>query len=52
MIVYFCKKDPHEAKYQWLLNKRESVGSKYCNGTKAYWILEWYGWYLWKDWWI
>ena len=29
-------KDPHEAKYQYLINKRESVGTKHFNDPKAF----------------
>ena len=28
-------KDPYEAKYQFLINKRESTGLKNCNDPKA-----------------
>ena len=29
-------KDPFEAKYRLLINKREGVGLQHCNGTKAF----------------
>ena len=29
-------KDPYEAKYQFLINKRESTGLKHFNDTKAF----------------
>ena len=31
-----CAKDPHEAKYQYLINKRESTGLKYFDDPKAF----------------
>ena len=34
--IYFYAKDPHEAKYQLLINKRESRGLKYLNDSKAF----------------
>ena len=33
---YLYAKDPYEAKYQFLINKRESTGSKYFNDPKAF----------------
>ena len=27
--IYLCNKDPYEAKYQYLINKREKVGLKH-----------------------
>ena len=32
---YLYVKDPYEAKYQLLINKRESTGLKYLNDSKA-----------------
>ena len=32
---YFCTKDPNEAKYQLLINKRKNTGFKYFNDSKA-----------------
>ena len=34
--IYFHAKDPYEAKYQLLINKRESTGLKYLNDSKAF----------------
>ena len=31
-----CAKDPYEAKYQYLINKRESVGINHFNDPKAF----------------
>ena len=36
MIKFIHIKDPHEAKYQLLINKRESIGIKYLNDSKAF----------------
>ena len=33
---YLYAKDPYEAKYQLLINKRESTGLKYFNDSKAF----------------
>ena len=33
--IYLYAKDPYEAKYQYLINKRESVGINYFNNPKA-----------------
>ena len=33
--IYLYAKDPYEAKYQFLINKRESVGLKRFNDSKA-----------------
>ena len=44
-------KDPYEAKYQFLANKRESIGLKYFNNPKAF--IEYSKWYsrcLYKYW--
>ena len=30
-----CAKDPYEAKYQFLTNKRQSIGLKHFNGPRA-----------------
>ena len=35
MIKYICK-DPYEAKYQFLINKRESTGLNHFNDPKAF----------------
>ena len=34
--IYLNAKDPSEAKYQLLINKRESTGLKYLNDSKAF----------------
>ena len=34
--IYLCAKGPYEAKYQFLINKRESTGLKYLNDSKAF----------------
>ena len=34
--IYFYAKDPYEAKYQYLINKRESVGINHLNDPKAF----------------
>ena len=34
--VYLYAKDPYEAKYQFLINKRESTGLKHLNDPKAF----------------
>ena len=34
--IYLHAKDPTEAKYQLLINKRESTGLKYLNDSKAF----------------
>ena len=34
--IYSYAKDPYEAKYQLLINKRESAGLKYFNGSKVF----------------
>ena len=34
MVKFFLYvKDPYEAKYQWLINKGESAGLKYCKDS-------------------
>ena len=33
--IYLYAKDPYEGKYQFLINKRESIGFKYLNHSKA-----------------
>ena len=33
--IYLYAKDPYEAKYQYLINKRESVDINYFNNPKA-----------------
>ena len=35
-IIYLYAKDQYEAKYQFLINKRESAGLKYFNYSKAF----------------
>ena len=34
--IYMYAKDPYEAKYQFLINKRESTGLKHFNDPKAF----------------
>ena len=34
--IYLHAKDPHEAKYQYLINIREKVGSEHFNDPKAF----------------
>ena len=34
--IYLCAKDPYEAKYQYLINKRDSVGINHFNDPKAF----------------
>ena len=34
--VYLYAKDPYEAKYHFLINKRESTSLKYLNNSKAF----------------
>ena len=34
--MYLYAKDPYEDKYQFLINKRESIGLKHCNDPKAF----------------
>ena len=34
--IYLYAKDPYEAKYQYLINKREGVGIDHFNDTKAF----------------
>ena len=34
--IYLYDKNPYEAKYQLLINKRESAGLKYFNDSKAF----------------
>ena len=34
--IYLCAKDPYEAKYQYFINKRESVGINHSNDLKAF----------------
>ena len=34
--LYLYRKDPYEAKYQYLINKREGVGINHFNGSKAF----------------
>ena len=34
--IYLYEKDPYEAKYQYLINKREKVGLNYYDNFKAF----------------
>ena len=34
--IYLCLKDPYEAKYQYLINKREKVGLDHLDNPKAF----------------
>ena len=34
--IYLYAKDPYEAKYQYLINKREGVGIDHFNDPKAF----------------
>ena len=34
--IYLYAKDPYEDKYQYLINKRETVGLKHFNDPKAF----------------
>ena len=34
--IYLCAKDPYEAKYQYLINKREGVGINHFNDPKDF----------------
>ena len=34
--IYLYTKDPYEAKYEFLINKREDVGTKHFNDSKAF----------------
>ena len=34
--IYLYVKDPHEAKYQYLIKKREGVGKNHFNDPKAF----------------
>ena len=34
--IYLYDKDPYEAQYKFLINKRESTGLKHFNDTKAF----------------
>ena len=34
--IYFYAKDQNEAKYQYIINKTESVGKNHFNGPKAF----------------
>ena len=36
ILIKFIAKDPHEAKYQLLINKRESTGLKCFNDSKPF----------------
>ena len=35
-IIYLYNKDPYEAKHQFLINKRESIGLKHFDDSKAF----------------
>ena len=34
--MFLCAVNPQEAKYKFLLNKRDSTGLKYLNDSKAF----------------
>ena len=34
--IYLCTKDPYEAKYQYLINKREVMGIYHFNDPKSF----------------
>ena len=34
--IYLCAKDPYEDEYQFLINKRESIGLKHFNDPKGF----------------
>ena len=34
--IHICAKDPYEAKYQFLINKRKTSGIKHFNDSKAF----------------
>ena len=34
--IYLYAKDPYQAKYQYLINKKERVGINHFNGPKAF----------------
>ena len=36
--IYLYAKDPYEAKYQYLINKRESAGLKHFNDSKSLYL--------------
>ena len=50
--IYWYAKDPYEAKYLFLINKRKSAGLKHLNNSNTF--LEYsndiYIWYLQKYW--
>ena len=49
--TYLYAKDPFEAKYQFLINKKESTGLKHFNDPKVFdWIFKWYARCLQKHW--
>ena len=41
--IYLYARDPQEANYQFLINKRENTGSKHLNNYKIIVKLEQYG---------
>ena len=47
--IYLYSKDPYEAKYQYVINKREGAGIDHFNDPKVF--IE-YSWCLQKYWWI
>ena len=47
--IYLYSKDPYEAKYQYVINKREGAGIDHFNDPKIF--IE-YSWCLQKYWWI
>ena len=34
--IFLCAKDPYEAKYQFLINKKENIGLKHFNDPKDF----------------
>ena len=38
--IYLYAKNPYEAKYQYLINKREKVGSDHYDDLKALWNIQ------------
>ena len=45
--LYLSAKDPYETKHQFLIKKREDVGTKHFNDSKCFHCtFKQYGWYL------
>ena len=42
--IYLYAKDPYEAKYQYLINKREGAGIIILTILKLLLIIQWYAW--------